>query len=86
MFQASLADARPPSLVAEKIREIIESGAWKLRHPVGPDAEPLLNWRAAMTDEEWVDWGALDDEAWYNRVQQDFGLDARPKTAAASKG
>jgi NAD(P)-dependent dehydrogenase (short-subunit alcohol dehydrogenase family) len=86
MFQASLSSARPPSIVAEKIRDVIESGTWKLRHTVGPDAEPFLNWRAAMTDEEWVEWGALDDEAWYERVQQDFGFDARPKTAAASKG
>jgi hypothetical protein len=32
-----------------------------------------------MTDEEWVSWGALTDDAWYERVQADFGLDARPK-------
>ena len=51
--------------------------AWKLRHPVGPDAEPFLAWRRAMTDEEWVTWGALDDDAWYARVQADFGLNAR---------
>jgi hypothetical protein len=33
-----------------------------------------------MTDEQWVEWGALDDDAWYERVRADFGLDARPKT------
>jgi len=32
-----------------------------------------------MTDEEIVDIGALDDDAWYERMQKDFGLDARPK-------
>ena len=69
---------RSPSLVAEAIRGIIESGTWKLRHPVGPDAGPFLEWRNGMTDEEWVEWGALDDDAWYERVLQDFGLDARP--------
>ena len=79
MFEASLANPSPPSLVAEKIREIIESGTWKLRHPVGPDAQAFLDWRSSMTDEEWVNWGALDDDAWYERVQNDFGLDARPK-------
>jgi NAD(P)-dependent dehydrogenase (short-subunit alcohol dehydrogenase family) len=78
MFEAALASPVPPSLVAEKIREIIESGTWQLRHPVGPDAEPFLAWRFAMTDDEWINWGALDDEAWYDRVQKDFGLDARP--------
>ena len=26
----------------------------------------------------WVDFGALDDDAWYERVKADFGVDARP--------
>ena len=30
-----------------------------------------------MTDEQWVDWNALEDDAWYEAVQRDFGLDAR---------
>ena len=79
LFGASLEKPTPPDLVAEKIREIIDSGTWQLRHPVGPDSVPFLGWRAAMTDEEWVNWGALDDDAWYDRVQNDFGLDAHPK-------
>ena len=60
LFQASLANPAPPSIIATKIREIIESGTWKLRHPCGPDAEPFLAWRASMTDEQWVDFNALD--------------------------
>ena len=60
-----------------KIREIIESGTWQLRHPVGPDAEPFLQWRAAMTDEQWVDWGAADDATWYQSEERDFGLNVR---------
>jgi len=79
IFQAALANPVSASVVAEKIREIIESGTWQLRHPIGPDAQPFLSWRASMTDEEWVSWGALDDTAWYERDQKDFGLDARPK-------
>ena len=79
MFEASLEKPTPPTIVAEKIREIIESGTEKLRHPVGPDAEGFLGWRASLNDEEWVEWGALPDEAWYDRVSKDFGLDARPK-------
>ena len=77
MFEASLTRPVPPSVVAEKIREVIESGTWQLRHPVGPDAEGFLGWRKSMSDEEWVNWGALDDEAWYDRIQKDFGLSAR---------
>jgi NAD(P)-dependent dehydrogenase (short-subunit alcohol dehydrogenase family) len=81
LFQASFAASidRPPVQVAKKIRQIIESGTRQLRHPVGPDAAPFLDWRKGMTDEQWVEWGALDDDAWYERVQKDFGLDARPK-------
>lgn len=81
LFRASFESeaSRPPSLVAEAIREIIESGTWKLRHPVGPNSAEYIAWRKSKTDEEMVDWGALDDDAWYERVQQDFGLDAHPK-------
>ena len=84
MFEASLEQPTPPALVAETIREIIDSGTQKLRHPVGPDAEGFLGWRASMTDEDWVEWGALPDEAWYERVGKDFGLDARSKRRAAT--
>ena len=77
---------KAPKLVKapEKIREIIESGTQKLRHPVGPDAEGFLGWRASLTDEEWVEWGALSDDAWYERVAKDFGLDAASKRGAAT--
>lgn len=77
MFTASLKSPAPPSLVGEKVVDIVDSGTWQLRHPVGPDAVGFLGWRAAMSDEAWVDWGALDDDAWYDRVQADFGMDAR---------
>jgi hypothetical protein len=78
MFEASLKNSVPPSVVGEQVVEIVENGTRQLRHPVGPDAEGFLGWRGAMSDEEWVGWGALDDEAWYDRLQADFGLDARP--------
>jgi NAD(P)-dependent dehydrogenase (short-subunit alcohol dehydrogenase family) len=77
LYTASLENPSPPTLVAAKILEIVESGTSQLRHPVGPDALPFLEWRKAMSDEEWVAWGALDDASWYERVQTDFALDAR---------
>ena len=77
LFAASLANPAPPSLVADKVLEIATSGTWQLRHPVGPDAAPFLGWRRQMSDEAWVDFGALEDDAWYDRVKADFGLDAR---------
>jgi hypothetical protein len=77
LFTASLHNPASPFLVGEKIRDIIESATWQLRHPIGPDAEPFLQWRASMTDEQWVDWGAADDDTWYQNVERDFGLNAR---------
>ncbi len=79
LFEASLKNPAPPSLVAQKIVEIAEGGTWQLRHPVGPDAAPFLQWRRGMTDEQWVELNGSDDETWYRRVQSDFGLDTRPK-------
>ena len=77
LFAAALKNPTPPSLVAEKVLEIAVSNRWQLRHLVGPDAAPFLGWRQAMSDEQWVDLGALDDNAWYDRVKADFGIDAR---------
>jgi NAD(P)-dependent dehydrogenase (short-subunit alcohol dehydrogenase family) len=79
LFVAALKNPAPPSLVAQKILEVFESGTWQLRHPVGPDAVPFLQWRNGMTDEEWVNLHASDDDAWYRRMESDFGLDTRPK-------
>jgi NAD(P)-dependent dehydrogenase (short-subunit alcohol dehydrogenase family) len=82
MFRAALANPTSPSATAMAIRHIIESDTWQLRHPAGPDAQAFLGWRAAMTDEQWVQWNAQDDESWYVQVQNDFGLNARPATRA----
>ncbi len=80
LFEASLKNPTPPSVVADKILEIAESGTWQLRHPVGPTAVPFLQWRAQMSDEDWVSLCASDDETWYQRIEKDFGLDTRPKS------
>ncbi len=79
LFRAVLTQPVPPTVVADRILEIVTTGTWQLRHPVGPAAEPFLAWRKAKTDEEWVDWGAMSDDDWYAAVQADFGIDARPR-------
>jgi NAD(P)-dependent dehydrogenase (short-subunit alcohol dehydrogenase family) len=38
LFTASLYTPVSPLLVGQKILDIIDSGPWQLRHPVGPDA------------------------------------------------
>jgi NAD(P)-dependent dehydrogenase (short-subunit alcohol dehydrogenase family) len=86
LFEASLRNPASPTLVAQKILEVAESGSWQLRHLVGPDAVPFLQWRNQMTDEEWVDLHASDNETWYRRVERDFGLDTRPKNKPTAVG
>jgi len=78
-FAAALKTPTPPSLVAEKIQSIIESGTWQLRHPVGPGAEPLLESRKATSDEDYVAFhGMADDDAWYTAMEQRTGMVLRP--------
>jgi len=84
LFTASLQRPTSPDLVADTIRGIVESDSPRFHYPVGPDAEPFLAWRASMTDEQWTDWNAADDDTWYANVEQTFGLKARrPKTQSA---
>jgi len=77
LFAESLKTPRPASQVGEKILEIAAGESWQLRHPVGPDALPLLGWRASMTDEQWIDWNSANDEDYYNAVERDFGMNLR---------
>ena len=51
LVNALLKQPVTPFVVADKIVEIVQSKTWKLRHTVGPDAEPTLQYRASMTDE-----------------------------------
>jgi NAD(P)-dependent dehydrogenase (short-subunit alcohol dehydrogenase family) len=69
LFTNSLQNATPPTVVAEQIREIIEGGSWKLRYLVGGNAEGYLKWRSSMTDEQWVEQGAVDDETWQRNIE-----------------
>jgi NAD(P)-dependent dehydrogenase (short-subunit alcohol dehydrogenase family) len=70
MFANALQDPTPPSVVAQKILEIADSDTWQLRHPAGPDALPLLQWRSGMTDEDWVELHASDNETYFRRLQE----------------
>ena len=84
LFVASLKTPTSASVVADKILEIAVNETWQLRHPAGPDALPFLQWRASMTDEQWVDWNAATDDEWYNAVETSFGLNARQEVPVNS--
>jgi hypothetical protein len=75
LFAASLAKPTSPYVVGEQIRQIVDDDSWRLRYPVGPDAAPLINWRASKTDEEIVANGAASDEEYKAGVKREFGLD-----------
>jgi NAD(P)-dependent dehydrogenase (short-subunit alcohol dehydrogenase family) len=69
LFTSTLQNAPvPPSVVADKILDVVTSGTWQLRHPVGPDAVPFIQWRQQMSDEDWVDLHASDDEEFQKRM------------------
>jgi NAD(P)-dependent dehydrogenase (short-subunit alcohol dehydrogenase family) len=55
-----------PATVAEAILNAIETNEPKLRYLVGIDAPVFVEGRRAITDEEWVDFGApmTDEEFW----------------------
>jgi len=57
-FSAALEAPVSPALVADTIREIVEGSSWQFRYLVGPDAAPLVEGRAAMTDEEFIAGGS----------------------------
>jgi NAD(P)-dependent dehydrogenase (short-subunit alcohol dehydrogenase family) len=69
LFSATLTNAPvSPSVVAQKVLEIAMSDTWQFRHPVGPDAMPLIAWRKGMSDEEWVDLHSADDATFQRRM------------------
>jgi NAD(P)-dependent dehydrogenase (short-subunit alcohol dehydrogenase family) len=68
LFSKSLETPVPPSLVAEKILEVAQSESWQLRHPVGPDAAGFLEWRKSMSDEDWIEMNAGDDETFFAKL------------------
>jgi len=69
VFTTSLQTPTPPTLVAEKILEIAAGDSWQLRHLVGGTAVPIIEWRRGMTDEEWVDLHASEDQEYFRRTQ-----------------
>ena len=76
LFTTTLADAPvSPSIVAQKVLEIEMSGTWQFRHPIGPDAVPLIAWRKGMTDEQWVVLHSANDETFRRLMAAGAGGD-----------
>jgi NAD(P)-dependent dehydrogenase (short-subunit alcohol dehydrogenase family) len=78
LYDAMCKQMSPASAVADKIVELVQNKTWKLRHPTGPDAEGFLQYRASISDEEWVDLHAIEtDEEFVAIVKRNFGLDLK---------
>lgn len=76
IYAALVKMGQPPSAVADRIVEIVRSGTWQLRHPVGADAEGFLKYRASVSDEHWVDLHAIaTDEEFAAAAKREFGLE-----------
>ncbi|HLW71605.1 MAG TPA: SDR family oxidoreductase [Candidatus Binataceae bacterium] len=76
IYDAMVKQAPSASAVGERIVDIVQTGTWKLRHPDGPFAEPFLQYRAALSDEQWIDLRSIQsDEEFAAVVKRDFGLD-----------
>lgn len=75
-YMAGLSDPGHPSEVAEVIYEAATTDSPRLRYTCGWGADELVAGRAAMSDEDWVELGAIEDDAAYaERFKELFNLD-----------
>jgi NAD(P)-dependent dehydrogenase (short-subunit alcohol dehydrogenase family) len=82
-YAAGLPHAADPFDVAAVIEHAITTDQPQLRYWVAWAADELLAGRAAMSDNDWVALGALDDDdAYYDAFQRHFGLDIHPAAGA----
>lgn len=76
VFAAGFERAVPPDLVAEAILESIQTDNYRLRWPVGPDAEGFMAARNTVAAEDWIAMGAdLSDEEYNKKFKAYFGID-----------
>ena len=66
LYRNARGSAEPPGVVAELIAEAIDDPSPRFRYLAGEGAPPVINGRARMTDEEWIDMGRdmTDEEYW----------------------
>lgn len=75
-LKASASHHVMPSEVAETVLAIANGEKASFRNSVGADAEPLLNWRASVSDEDWIASGSIDDDTWIAGMEQ-MGMDVK---------
>ncbi|MCZ6644262.1 MAG: SDR family oxidoreductase [Gammaproteobacteria bacterium] len=76
VFMAGFKRAVPPDLVAETILEAITTRDYKLRWPVGPDAEGMMAARHQVSTEAWIRMGGdLSDDEYNSKFSEYFGVE-----------
>ncbi len=76
IFAAGFKRAVPPEVVAEAILESVTTDDYRLRWPVGPDAEGFYSARQNMRSEDWVEMGNnLSDTEYNERFKAMFGIE-----------
>ena len=75
VFAAGFKRAIPPEAVAETILEAITTENYKLRWPVGADAEGMMSARHNLNTEEWIRMGAdLSDPEYNSKFEAYYGV------------
>ena len=66
LYRNARGGAEPPSAVAEVIADALDDPTPRFRYLAGKEAPLVLDGRARMTDEEWIDMGRemTDEEYW----------------------
>ena len=77
-FMAGMRLGQGPELVADAISEAVDGSEYRLRWPVGADAEAVLAARSQHPVEEFIKMHGDDDEAYYARFEELTGLNTRP--------
>jgi NAD(P)-dependent dehydrogenase (short-subunit alcohol dehydrogenase family) len=79
MYAAGIAQATDPFEVAAVIHHAVTTDSPQLRYRVSWGGDELILGRERMSDADWVSLGAVpDDDSYYARFEQHFGLDIRP--------
>ena len=73
LYRSARGGADPPSVVAEVIAEALDDPNPRFRYLAGEGASPVIDGRARMTDEEWIDMGReMTDEEYFAESARRF--------------
>ena len=66
----------PAAMVSEKVRQLMEHGSDRFRHPIGPDSLIFLGYRTNTGDERFIStWGTGDNDEFLEDVARDLMMD-----------